>query len=157
MSVVDLPRKVNIAMVHLARFRYADLADRRLAAVLTAEDTAEECGLNPHTRSTCYVHQSWIHQCINDPLHALTVTGHRWCRGCDQPVEVDVDEAARVVRLRCACGDGPRSAANRQVLYACRTSLAATYGGDSDPLRRAHWVTYPQRPYLDQHGSGAGA
>ncbi|HKN55321.1 MAG TPA: hypothetical protein VJX66_22690 [Amycolatopsis sp.] len=118
-----------------SRDRYANLPDRRLAAILAAEDTAEEHGLDPHVRSTCYVHRCWIHQCISDPLHALVVTGHRWCRSCDCPADVLVDEEARTVQLYCpACGREPVSAANRQVLYACRTSLAAMHGGDSPTL-----------------------
>jgi hypothetical protein len=115
--------------------RYSDLHDRRLAAILAAEDTAEEHGLSPHTRSTCYVHRCWSHQCVSDPLHALVVTGHRWCRRCDHPVDVVLDEPARSVELRCAsCGLEPLSAANRQVLYACRTSLAAMYAGATPTL-----------------------
>ena len=34
--------------------RYADLADRRLAAALSTEDAAEESGLDPLERTTCY-------------------------------------------------------------------------------------------------------
>lgn len=118
------------------RDRYGDLSDRRLAAILAAEDTAEEHGLSPHTRSTCYVHRCWIHQCVTDPLHVLMVTGHRWCRRCDCPVEVDVDDSdPGSVGLYCpGCGQPPDSTANRQVLYACRTSLAAMHGGASTTL-----------------------
>ncbi len=117
------------------RGRYDDLADRRLAAVLAAEDTAQEHGLSPHTRTTCYVHRCWIHQCVSDPLHVIVVTGHRWCRHCDRPVDVDVDESPDgSVELYCGqCGE-PDSAANREVLYACRTSLAAMRGGDTPTL-----------------------
>ncbi len=117
------------------RGRYDDLADRRLAAILAAEDTAQEHGLSPHTRTTCYVHRCWVHQCVSDPLHVIVVTGHRWCRRCECPVDVDVDESAPgSIRLSCdRCGE-PDSAANREVLSSCRTSLAAMRGGDAPTL-----------------------
>lgn len=113
--------------------RYDDLADRRLAAILAAEDTAQEHGLSPHLRSTCYVHRCWIHQCVSDPAHVIVVTGHRWCRRCECPVDVDIDESGSA-ELYCEhCGE-PDSAANREVLSACRTSLAAMRGGDAPTL-----------------------
>ena len=117
------------------RGRYDDLGDRRLAAVLAAEDTAVEHGLDPHGRSTCYVHRCWIHQCVGDPLHVLVVTGHRWCRRCECPVDVAVDETPPgAVHLYCPrCGQAG-SAANRQVRQACRMSLAAMHGGDTPTL-----------------------
>jgi len=120
-----------------SRDRYADLDDRRLAAILAAEDTAEEHGLNPHTRSTCYVHRCWAHQCVGNPLHVLVVTGHRWCRRCECPVDVAVDETAPgAVHLYCPrCGQAG-SAANREVRQACRTSLSAMHGGDAPTLYR---------------------
>lgn len=110
--------------------RYADLPDRRLAAILAAEDTAVEHGLNPHTRCTCPVHRCWAHQCVGDPLHVLVVTGHRWCRRCECPVDVAVDETPPgAVHLFCPrCGQAG-SAANREVRQACRAGLAAMHGG----------------------------
>ncbi|MEV6872047.1 hypothetical protein [Amycolatopsis sp. NPDC051128] len=119
------------------RDRYAGLADRRLAAILAAEDTAEEYGLSPHTRSTCYVHRCWVHECVGDPLHVLVVTGHRWCRGCERPVEVAVDVTPPgAVHVFCpGCGQAG-SAANREVRQACRTSLAAMHGGAAPALYR---------------------
>ncbi|HEY3471345.1 MAG TPA: hypothetical protein VGL47_39850 [Amycolatopsis sp.] len=119
------------------RDRYADLDDRRLAAILAAEDTAVEHGLSPHTRSTCYVHRCWVHQCVGDPLHVIVVTGHRWCRRCELPVQVAVDETPPgAVHLFCPrCGQAS-SAANREVRQACRTSLAAMHGGDAPTLYR---------------------
>ncbi|MEV4313085.1 hypothetical protein [Actinocrispum sp. NPDC049592] len=111
-----------------ARDRYGDLADRHLAAILAAEDTAERHGFNPHVRSTCALHRCWIHECISDPAHVLPETGHRWCEDCESPVDVVVSPG--FVRLRCAgCGTEPDSAANREVLHACRTSLAAVRAG----------------------------
>lgn len=116
--------------------RSGEVEDPRLAAILAAEDIAEEHGMSPHVRSTCYVHQCWIHECISDPLHVLIVTGHRWCRLCDHVVEVEIDEAyPDSVELRCdGCGVPPDSIANREVLFACRTSLAAMRGGDAATL-----------------------
>lgn len=117
--------------------RYADLPDRRLAAILAAEDTAEEHGLSPHARSTCYVHRCWVHQCVGEPLHVLIATGHRWCRRCECPVDVAVDETPPgAVHLFCPrCGQAG-SAANRAVGQACRTSLSAMHGGDAPTLYR---------------------
>ncbi len=119
-----------------SRDRYREVADRRMAAILAAEDVAEEHGLSTHVRSTCYVHRCWIHECISDPLHVLIVTGHRWCRRCDSEVEVMVDDTAPgSVELSCdGCGVPPDSVANREVLFACRTSLTAMHGGDSTTL-----------------------
>lgn len=118
-----------------SRDRYDDLAVRRLAAVLAAEDTAERHGFSPHARSTCPVHRCWIHQCISDPVHVSSASGHRWCERCEAPVDVDVDESgAGSVRLRCSrCDVAPDSAANREILHACRTSLAAMRDDDDRP------------------------
>jgi hypothetical protein len=119
------------------RNRYGDLADRRLAAILAAEDTAEEHGLSPHTRVTCYVHKTWLHQCVSEPVHILVVTGHRWCRRCECPVDVVVDETPPgAVHLYCPrCGQAG-SAANRELRQACRSSLAAMHGGTAPTLYR---------------------
>jgi len=116
--------------------RYGGDADRRLVAILAAEDVAEEHGLSAHIRTTCYVHRCWVHQCISDPLHVLVVTGHRWCRRCDRTVEVEVDETAPgSVELRCdGCGVPPDTVANREVLQSCRTSLSAMHGGEASTL-----------------------
>ncbi|MFD6070744.1 hypothetical protein [Amycolatopsis lurida] len=118
------------------RDRYGEIPDRRLAAILAAEDVAEEHGLSAHVRTTCYVHRGWVHQCISDPMHVLIVTGHRWCRRCDRTVEVRVDETfPGAVELFCdGCGVPPDTVANREVLLACRTSLSAMYGGEASTL-----------------------
>jgi hypothetical protein len=131
----DTPETRSAPSPVRGRDRYADLSDRRLAAILAAEDTAEEHGLSPHTRSTCYVHRRWAHQCVGDPLHILIATGHRWCRRCECPVDVAVDETPPgAVHLFCPrCGQAG-SAANRDVRQACRTSLAAMHGGNAPTL-----------------------
>jgi hypothetical protein len=101
---------------------YTELADRHLSAVLAAEDTAERFGMGPHARSTCQVHQCWIHECVADPAHISPATGHRWCRRCELPIDVEV--TAGEVRLRCAgCGAEADSAANREIVRTCRMSL----------------------------------
>lgn len=108
--------------------RYADLTDQRLAARLSTEDLAEEDGLNPLERTTCYTHRRWLHHCISSPLHVIVVTGHRWCRRCQCAVHVAIDELAGDVALTCPkCGEMPAGAANRQVVRSCRASLAAAY------------------------------
>ncbi|MCE7010894.1 hypothetical protein LWC34_50040 [Kibdelosporangium philippinense] len=115
--------------VSSAQVKYGDLADRRLASILAAEDTAESYGLGPYARSTCQVHRCWLHQCIAEPVHVSAVTGHRWCLECECPVDVDIDEVG-AVRLRCSrCGGQPDTTANREVLLACRTSLSAMHAG----------------------------
>jgi len=116
--------------------RYGDITDRHLAAVLTGEDVAQEHGLDPHTRSTCYVHRCWAHQCVFAPLHAIAATGHRWCRRCDCAVDVVVDETTtRSVHLRCPrCGLDPDTAVNRQLVRACRASIAAMRGETAPAL-----------------------
>jgi len=112
---------------------YADLADRRLAAVLAAEDLAEEtAGLSPHERISCHVHRRWIYQCVSSPQHAIPVTGHRWCRRCELPLNIAVDEFGGSVRLSCPrCHDFPNGVANRQLVRACRASLATARQADA--------------------------
>ncbi|KAA9150412.1 hypothetical protein FPZ12_041205 [Amycolatopsis acidicola] len=106
--------------------RYADLADRTLAAALSEEDRAEARGLDPFERRTCHTHRRWLHHCIASPVHVVVVTGHRWCRDCACPAAVVVDELAGDVRMYCpSCGRMPDGPANRQVLRACRASLAS--------------------------------
>lgn len=119
-----------------SRDRYRDLTDRHLAAVLAGEDVAQEHGLDPHARSTCYVHRCWAHQCVSAPVHAIVVTGHRWCRRCDCAVDAVVDEIiTRSVCLRCPrCGVEPDTAANRQVVSACQAGIAAMHGGQVSVL-----------------------
>lgn len=106
--------------------RYADLTDRRLADQLAAEDAAVEAGKSPFDRVTCPAHRRWLHQCIASPQHVLPVTGHRWCRDCKSPVAVAIDEFDGDVRLTCPrCHRSPEGVATREVVRACRASLAA--------------------------------
>jgi hypothetical protein len=74
---------------------------------------------------------------VGHSLHVLVVTGHRWCRRCECPVDVAVDETPPgAVHLYCPrCGQAD-SAANREVRQACRTSLSAMHGGDTPTLYR---------------------
>jgi hypothetical protein len=99
----------------------------RLGATLTAEDLAEELGaLSPHDRVTCRFHRRWLHDCVASPLHAVPVTGHRWCPTCQCAVNVAVDELAGSVRLACpSCGRFPDTRANRQIIRSCRGSMEA--------------------------------
>lgn len=112
---------------HLRLVTSSEAGDPTLTAVLSAEDLAEELGLDPHARVTCGLHRRWLHECVASPDHVIPVTGHRWCRPCRCPLEVFVDEST--ARLSCPrCGTGtPDTAANRQVVRACRTSLAASH------------------------------
>lgn len=120
--------------------RYADLADRRLAVTLSKEDFDAD----PMERITCRTHRRWLHHCISSPLHVIVVSGHRWCRACSRPLTVSVDELAGDVSFSCPeCGDAPASRATRQLVRACRASLAAAqddglrYPGLSAPERRS--------------------
>jgi hypothetical protein len=106
--------------------RYADLADRRLAAALAAEDRAEDAGLDPLERATCRVHRRWLHRCIASPVHVMMVTGHRWCRTCEASATVAIDELAGAVRVTCSrCGRTPEGRATRQIVRCCMASMAA--------------------------------
>lgn len=113
------------------RERYADIADRRLAAALSTEDAAEDAGtLDPLERMTCYTHRRWLHHCVSSPLHVIVVTGHRWCRRCSRAVDVAIDQLTGDVALRCPrCHEMPPGAANRQLIRCCRASLAAAHDG----------------------------
>lgn len=114
--------------------RYADVADRGLAAALSTEDAAEERGeLDPLERITCYTHRRWLHHCVSSPLHVIVVTGHRWCRRCECAVDVAVDQLAGDVALRCPrCRQAPAGAANRQLVRCCRASIAAAHSTHDD-------------------------
>ncbi|GAA0250996.1 hypothetical protein GCM10010492_59090 [Saccharothrix mutabilis subsp. mutabilis] len=106
--------------------RYADVSNRSLADVLRAEDAAEEDGLDPFERVSCRLHRRWIHQCVHSSTHVVAVTGHRWCRDCECPAAISVDELLGDVVVRCTrCLRVPATAATRQLVRACRASLAA--------------------------------
>ncbi|QXV56457.1 hypothetical protein CVV72_05120 [Amycolatopsis sp. TNS106] len=124
--------------------RYADLKDRRLALTLSREDLEEEHDRDPLERITCRTHRRWLHQCVSSPLHVIIVTGHRWCRSCSLALSVAVDELAGDVTFSCpGCGRAAPTRATRQLIRACRASLAAAhddglaYPGLSAPEPRA--------------------
>lgn len=115
--------------------RYADLRDRRLAVALSTEDSLEADGLDPLERTTCWTHRRWLHQCVSSPLHVIQVTGHRWCRNCACAVSVAVDELIGDLRLECPrCHRMPDTRASRQILRACRASLAASTEPTVSPI-----------------------
>ncbi|WP_434445787.1 hypothetical protein [Lentzea sp. E54] len=97
-----------------------------LIATLAEEDHAEDDGvLAPDDRLTCHVHGGWIHRCVSSPVHANPVTRHRWCRGCDTPLGVVVDELTADVSMHCPrCGRGG-STATARLIAACRASIEA--------------------------------
>lgn len=109
--------------------RYAAVRDRALANALAAEDAAELDGLNPLERLTCRTHRRWVHQCVHSDMHVFVVTGHRWCRGCEHPADVAVDELTWEVSVSCPkCGQAPEGPATRQIVRTCRASMAAARG-----------------------------
>ena len=106
--------------------RYADVADRRLARALTAEDQSEEDGLDALERITCRTHRRWLHDCVSSPLHVVIITGTRWCRSCRCALNVAIDQLAGDVAVHCpSCDETPANRATRQLVRACRASLAA--------------------------------
>jgi len=108
--------------------RYADLTDQRLAIALTAEDRSEEDSLHPLERITCHTHRRWLHDCVSSPQHVIVITGTRWCRPCGRALNVAVDQLAGDVSVSCpSCGKTPATRATRQLVRACRASLAAAY------------------------------
>lgn len=109
--------------------RYADLRDPELAATLAAEDAAESAGADPLERLTCRTHRRWVHQCVHSPQHVIVVTGHRWCRSCEHPADVAVDELTWTVSVTCPkCRRSPQGNATRQIARTCRASMAAVMG-----------------------------
>jgi hypothetical protein len=110
--------------------RYAELRDRGLAFALTEEDHAEQSWLDPLERTTCRLHKRWLHQCVHSSAHVIAVTGHRWCRDCECSATVGVDELTGDVVVRCTrCRRSPDGPATRQLIRACRASLAAAQDG----------------------------
>jgi hypothetical protein len=126
--------------------RYADLADRVLAEKLASEDAAVEAGLSPFERLTCPAHRRWIHQCIASPQHVSPVTGHRWCRDCQAAVTVAVDELVGDVSLTCPrCHRAPEGIATRQIVRACRASLATVHDMRTPTAQRPELVALDGR------------
>jgi hypothetical protein len=105
-----------------------------LRARLVLEDRVEDTGeLGADDRLTCHVHGRWIHQCVSSPIHVNQVTRHRWCRDCEMPVPVVIDELAGIVSMRCSrCGDGV-SGPTARLVVACRASLRASHRGSALP------------------------
>jgi hypothetical protein len=109
--------------------RYSDVEDRRLADQLATEDADVEAGLSPFERLTCPAHRRWMHECISSPQHVSPVTGHRWCRDCQTAATVAIDELCGDVSVTCPqCGRAPDTIATRQIVRACRASLATAQG-----------------------------
>lgn len=134
-TVVPLPAQGRAAVS--VPGRYADLADRHLAETLSVEDTAVEAGLSPFERLTCPLHRRWLHQCIASPQHVSPVTGHRWCRDCQSPITVAVDELTGTVTLTCPrCHQAADGIATRQILHACQASLATSTGASRQSTTR---------------------
>jgi hypothetical protein len=98
-----------------------------VSATVVSEGTVEEqLGLSPRDGLTCPVRRRRLHQCVSLPEHAIRVTGHRWCRRCDRPLNAAVDEFLGSVTFECAtCRRFPHTAANRQILRFSWASLDA--------------------------------
>jgi hypothetical protein len=79
----------------------------------TSLATEEQCALPPHDRVTCHLHQRWLHERVASPLHAIAVTGHRWCPTCQCTVKLAVDVLAGSCGCCCrSCGRFPDTLAN---------------------------------------------
>lgn len=65
-----------------------------LAAQLAADGKAEDAGMHPDDRLTCYTHQSWLTDCVSDPSHSNPGTRDKpgssfnWCTEHRAPVQV---------------------------------------------------------------------
>lgn len=106
--------------------RYAQMTDQRLATMLATEDREEYAGLNPFERVTCHVHRRWLHDCVASPVHVNMISGHRWCRHCETATAVSVDHLSGSVTVLCPrCRCSPNTLATRQIIRACKASLAA--------------------------------
>jgi hypothetical protein len=124
---------------HGTAHRYVDLADRRLAERLASEDAAVEAGLSPFERLTCPAHRRWLHECIASPQHVSSVTGHRWCRDCQTAANVAVDALGGDVVVVCPrCRRAPDGIATRQIVRACRASLATAH--DTSAAHHGSWL-----------------
>ncbi|RSM85305.1 hypothetical protein DMH04_18090 [Kibdelosporangium aridum] len=108
--------------------RYSDITDQQLAMRLTTEDLEEYAGLNPFERLTCHVHRRWLHDCVSSPAHVNMISGHRWCRRCEMTANVSIDHVSGAVNVMCPhCQCSPNSLATRQIIRACKASLAAAH------------------------------
>ncbi|MGW2371695.1 hypothetical protein [Kitasatospora sp. NPDC001683] len=47
--------------------------EQKLAAALKRDDDAEDAGMHPDERNTCWTHQCWASECENDPFHTRPV------------------------------------------------------------------------------------
>ena len=56
---------------HLRLVTSFEAGDPTLTVVLSAEDLAEELGLDPHARVTCGLHRRWLHECVASPDHVI--------------------------------------------------------------------------------------
>lgn len=65
-----------------------------LTAQLAADSKAEDAGMHPDDRLTCYTHQSWLADCVGDPSHSNPGTRDKpgssfnWCTDHRAPVQV---------------------------------------------------------------------
>jgi len=85
-------------------------------------------------------HRRWLHQCIHSSIHVVPVSGYRWCRSCETPVAVAVDELDGDIRVICArCGRTPPGRPSRQIVRTCAASLAAAQD-QSGPMISS-WAT----------------
>lgn len=117
---------------------YGDVVDRRLAEALFTENEAEERGFSPFERLTCRIHRRWIHDCIASPVHVVPMTGHRWCRRCQRPASIAVDQLDGLVTVLCTrCGRIPGQSATEQIIRVCRASLASARHDDRLALAAA--------------------
>jgi hypothetical protein len=49
--------------------RYTDIKDSKLRKQLVADDKAEDRGMHPDDRETCYTHKTWSENCADKEFH----------------------------------------------------------------------------------------
>ncbi|MER7213247.1 hypothetical protein ABT340_39805 [Streptosporangium sp. NPDC000239] len=52
--------------------------DEKLTAAIVADNAAEDAGMHPDLRATCWTHRAWAVDCATDPIHANPSVTHHY-------------------------------------------------------------------------------
>ncbi|MFF4417130.1 hypothetical protein ACFYY8_31805 [Streptosporangium sp. NPDC001559] len=52
--------------------------DEKLTAVIEADNAAEDAGMHPDDRVTCWTHQGWATDCATNPIHTNPGATHHY-------------------------------------------------------------------------------